>query len=294
VSSPQLPGCVRHPDRPTGLRCVRCERPACPECLREASVGYQCVDCVNQGSRTQRRPTTVAGAQVNTKPLVVLILVLLNVGYFVLNAVQAQSLTDNSNSVSFEMGVLWPPVVASGEWWRLFTSGFLHYGPIHLLMNMFALWIIGRDLEILLGRVRFLALYLVALFGGSTAVFMFSSVQSATAGASGAVFGLMGAMAVAVFRLKMPLGPALGIIAINIAFSFTIAQISWLGHLGGLVIGALVAVGMLYPPPKVRTQIQVATVAGLMVALAVMVFVRDGDFADTITCVYNPRLSCSA
>lgn len=273
---------------------MRCERPACPECLREASVGYQCVDCVNEGQRTQRRATTIAGAQVNTRPVVVPILVLLNVGYFVLNAIQAQSLTDNSNSVSFEMGVLWPPVVASGEWWRLLTSGFLHYGPIHLLMNMFALWIIGRDLEVLLGRARFLVLYLVALLGGSTAVFMFSDVRSATAGASGAVFGLMGAMAVAVFRLKLPIGPALGIIAINIVFSFTIAQISWLGHVGGLVIGALVAVGLLYPPPRVRTQIQVATVVGLLVVFAVLVIVRDGDFPETITCVYNPRLSCSA
>ncbi|MBP2321823.1 membrane associated rhomboid family serine protease [Kibdelosporangium banguiense] len=294
MTSPEQPACVRHPDRPTGLRCVRCERPACPECLREASVGYQCVDCVNEGRRTQRQATTVAGAQVttNTKPVVVPILVLLNVGYFVLNAVQASSLTSNSASISFEMGVLWPPVVASGEWWRLITSGFLHYGPIHLLMNMFALWIIGRDLELLLGRVRFAALYLVALLGGSTAVFLFSSMSSATAGASGAVFGLMGAMAVAVFRLKLPVGQALGIIALNIVFSFTVPQISWLGHIGGLVTGALVAIGLLYPPAKIRTQVQVATVVGLLVVLVALVFVRDGDFAGNITCEYNPRLNC--
>jgi membrane associated rhomboid family serine protease len=276
------------------LRCVRCERPACPECLREASVGYQCVDCVNEGRQTQRRATTVAGAQVNTKPLVVPILVALNVAYFVLNAVQAESLTGNSASVSFDMGVLWPPVVASGEWWRLFTSGFLHYGPIHLLMNMFALWIIGRDLEILLGRVRFLGLYVVSLLGGSTAVYLFSDVGSATAGASGAVFGLMGAMAVAVFRLKLPMGQALGIIALNIVFSFTIQQISWLGHIGGLVVGALVAIGLLYPPPKVRKQVQIATVVGLAVVLVVLVFVRDADFPSTLTCVYEPRLTCAA
>jgi membrane associated rhomboid family serine protease len=249
---------------------------------------------VNEGRRTQRRATTVAGAQVNTKPLVVPILMVLNVAYFVLNAVQAGSITNNNASVSFDMGVLWPPVVASGEWWRLLTSGFLHYGPIHLLMNMFALWIIGRDLEMLLGRGRFLALYVVSLLGGSTAVYLFSEIQSATAGASGAVFGLMGAMAVAVFRLKLPIGQALGIIALNIVFSFTIQQISWLGHIGGLVTGALVAIGLLYPPPKVRTQVQIATVVGLAVVLIVLVFVRDADFPSTLTCVYEPRLNCSA
>ncbi|RSM84486.1 rhomboid family intramembrane serine protease [Kibdelosporangium aridum] len=298
--------CVRHPDRPTGLRCVRCERPSCPECLREASVGYQCVDCVNEGRRTQRRAVTVAGAELNTKPIVMPILLLLNVAVFALTAAQAQSITNNQFSYPFELGVLYPPAVAGGEWWRLITNGFLHYGVIHLVVNMVSLYIVGRDLEMLFGRVRFLALYLVALLGGSVMVFLFDPETASqtstgrvvvdygfTAGASGAIFGLMGALAVAVFRLKLPIAPALGIIALNLVFTFTIANISIFGHIGGLITGAAVALGFLYPPAKIRTKVQVATLVAALVVLVGLVFVRDSGFDRPATCVHeNSQVSC--
>jgi membrane associated rhomboid family serine protease len=296
---------VRHPDRPTGLRCVRCERPACPECLREASVGYQCVDCVNEGRRTQRRAVTVAGAELNTKPLVVPILIALNLAVFALNAFQAQSVNNNDLSFSFDIGVLWPPAVAGGEWWRLITNGFQHFGVIHLVVNMVSLYIVGRDLEMLFGRARFLALYLVSLLGGSTAVFLFDAQEvlrtstglvqdyGNTAGASGAIFGLMGALAVAVFRLKMPIAPALGIIALNLVITFTIPNISWLGHVGGLVTGAAVALGFLYPPAKIRTKVQIATVVAAVLVLVGLVFVRDSQFVGPADCTYeNSQVSC--
>lgn len=278
---------MRHPDRLTGLRCVRCERPACPECLREAAVGYQCVDCVNEGTRTQRRPVTVAGAELNAKPLVMPILLVLNVALFVLNAVQAQSVKNNDASFSFELGMLWSPVVAGGEWWRLVTSGFLHFGFVHLAVNMVSLYIIGRDMELLFGRVRFLALYLVSLLGGSVAVFLFSAPGTTTVGASGAIFGLMGALAVAVFRLKMPVAPALSIIALNLVFTFTIANISIFAHIGGLVTGVLVGVGLLYPPAAVRTKVQIATLAGVVVLLVGLTVVRSSQFPNPAECVYT-------
>jgi membrane associated rhomboid family serine protease len=267
VSSPESqPVCVRHPDRPTGLRCVRCERPACPECLREASVGYQCVDCVYEGRRATRAPVTVAGAELGSRLVVVPIIIVLNVIVFVLTAYQAQSVADNQLSPIFFDGVLQPVLVEYGEWWRLFTSGFLHIGLPHLLLNMVSLWIIGRELELVFGRARFLVLYLVSMLGGSAVVYIVSA--NGAAGASGAIYGLMGALAVTVIRLKLPLGQVLAVILLNLALSFSgLFAISWEAHIGGLVVGALLAVGFLYPPASIRTQVQAATAIGMVLLL---------------------------
>lgn len=275
-----MPGCVRHPDRPTGLRCTRCDRPACPECLREASVGYQCVDCVNEGRQTIRRPTTVAGAEGSKRLIVVPVLIVLNVAVFAYTVYQAQDFAHNENSELFVDWFLGPAITASGEWWRLVTSGFLHYGPVHIALNMIALFVLGRDLEPLLGRLRFIAVYLVSLLGGGAAVFLFDNECVATAGASGAVFGLMGGIAVVVFRLKLNPGPALGIIALNIFISVTLPGISLLGHLGGLVVGAIATAAMVYAPVRSRLLWQAGTVVGLAVALVGLILVRDAQFGD--------------
>ncbi|MCT2586540.1 rhomboid family intramembrane serine protease [Actinophytocola gossypii] len=282
--SHDLPACVRHPDRPTGLRCVRCDRPACPDCLREASVGYQCVDCVNEGARTVRAPRTVGGARTATRGsrslVVVPALIAVNVAAFVLTAAQAGSVTQNDRSSVFLDGALVPAFVAAGEWWRLITSGFLHFGnyggfgPVHLLFNMFALWVIGRDLEVALGRLRFIGVYLLSLLGGSTAVMLFGDPGGGVAGASGAVYGLFGGIAVVVFRSKLNPAPVLTLIAINIVLSFTLPGISLLGHVGGLLAGALASAAMVYAPPARRTQVQLGTCVVLLVAMVVAVTVR--------------------
>ena len=205
-AQPELPVCVRHSDRPTGLRCTRCDRPACPDCLREASVGYQCVDCVHAGQRAVRRVRTIAGAELTGTLLVTPALIALNVLVFVLTAVQAKSISRNyarrSCSTTWSM---MPDEVAAGEWWRLFTSGFLHFGPAHLALNMMALWLLGRELEPVLGRLRFTVVYLMSLLGGGTTVYLFGELCSEVAGASGAVFGLMGGLLAVLLRLK--LGP---------------------------------------------------------------------------------------
>jgi membrane associated rhomboid family serine protease len=284
-----MPGCARHPDRPTGLRCTRCDRPACPECLREASVGYQCVDCVNEGRRTARRGTTVAGAQLTQRLVVMPVLVALNVAVFALTAYQARSVGHNQESQLFIDWYLGPGIVAQGEWWRLFTSGFLHYGPVHLALNMIALYILGRDLEPLLGRLRFTAVYLVSLLGGGIAVFVFGDINQAVAGASGAVFGLMGGIAVVTFRLKLNPGPALGIIALNVFISVTLPGISLLGHLGGLVVGAIATAAMVYAPPKTRNAWQAGTLVALVVALVGMFLVRDAQLGELIC---DARFGC--
>jgi membrane associated rhomboid family serine protease len=286
-----LPACVRHPDRPTGLRCVRCDRPACPDCLREASVGYQCVDCVQAGAQTVREPRTVAGARVSRSRRLVVVpaLVVVNVAAFVLTAVQAGSIVDNERSTAFVDGALMPALVSAGEWWRLVTSGFLHlgnyggYGPVHLLFNMFALWMIGKDLEVALGRVRFLVVYLLALLGGSTAVMLFGNPGGIVAGASGAVYGLFGGIAVVVFKAKLNPGPVLTLIGINIFLSVALPGISLLGHVGGLLAGALAAAAMVYAPARIRTQVQVAACVALIVALLAAVTVQSISMDCTMT-----------
>ncbi|MCW0212027.1 MAG: rhomboid family intramembrane serine protease [Pseudonocardia sp.] len=258
--------CARHPDRTTGLSCTRCGRPACPDCLREASVGYQCVDCVAEGNQGVRQGVTVAGARPRTlaRPIVTPVLVALNVLIFALTVLQSGSLGQNNASALFQAWVLQSGAVADGEWWRLVTAGFLHYGPLHLVFNMLALWIIGRDVETVLGRTRFLAVYLVSLLGGSAAVMLFSP-NAAVAGASGAVFGLMGGLAVVLRRMRVPPGQAFGLIAVNIVISVVLPGISLAGHLGGLVVGAAATAALVYAPPRNRNLIQAGAIGGLAV-----------------------------
>ncbi|MFC6092815.1 rhomboid family intramembrane serine protease [Saccharothrix lopnurensis] len=268
--------CARHPDRVTGLRCTRCDRPACPECLREASVGYQCVDCVDEGRRTVRPPRTFAGAELAARrPVVTPVLIALNVLMYLLTAWQAGSLAGNSGSRLFGDLVMWTPGVAAyDEWWRLLTSGFLHYGPAHLGLNMIALYVLGRDLEPAFGRLRYTAVYLISLLGGSVAVYLFGSLNTLVAGASGAVYGLMGALLVAYLRFRINAGPALGVIVLNVVLSFTLPGISLLGHLGGLAVGAAVTAGLVYAPRAKRDAYQTATVVTAVLLLVVLTVVR--------------------
>lgn len=289
-----MPTCVRHPDRPTGLRCTRCDRPACPECLREASVGYQCVDCVNEGKRTTRRAKTVAGAELGGRRLVVVpLLIAINVAVYVITAAQAGSLGNNGNSKLSEDWWLWPPIVAYGEWWRMFTAGFLHSGPVHIGLNMIALYILGRELEPLLGRIRFTVVYLISLLGGSTAVFLFGG-DAPVVGASGAVFGLMGALVVVVLRRKLNPQPVLMIIGLNIFISVAVPNISLLGHLGGLAIGTIATAALVYAPAKSRVAWQAGALVALTIALVGVIAIRDAQFGK-LTCERNPVvvMSCA-
>ena len=202
--TPPVQVCVRHTDRPTGLACTRCGRPACPECLRPASVGQHCVDCVHADQRGARRVRTASGAVAPRRatPFVTYALIALNVVVFAITAAQSRSVMANEQgSALFIDWVMYPPAVAAGDWVRVLGSGFLHYGLIHLLLNMFALYIVGRDIELVLGRARYLAVYLISLLGGSAAVMLLAQ-NNLTAGASGAVYGLFGAITVILIRLR--------------------------------------------------------------------------------------------
>ncbi|MFC6012360.1 rhomboid family intramembrane serine protease [Nocardia lasii] len=250
MSTSPVSTCVRHPDRATGLACTRCGRPACPECLRPAAVGQHCVDCVRQGQQDVRPVRTVGGGRAGTGvPLVTYGLIAVNVLVYVITAAQAGSPMDNYRGSSvFREFVLVPLLVADGQWWRLLGSGFLHYGAIHLLVNMFALYIVGRDLEQALGRVRYSCVYLISLLGGSAAVMLLSDSITQTAGASGAVYGLFGAVTVTLIRLRRSPTPMLVVIGVNVLISFSLPGISLWGHLGGLAAGTLSALGILFVP----------------------------------------------
>lgn len=288
-----MPGCARHPDRPTGLRCVRCDRPMCPECLREASVGYQCVDCVAEAERGSRRPLTVAGARLSTKPVIVPVLVALNVLVYVASAAQAGSAMNNARSGLFSALAMWSPAVTgAGQWWRLVTSGFLHIGLLHLVVNMIALWVIGRDLELVLGRLRFSAVYLLAMLGGSTAVFLFGELSRPVAGASGAIYGLMGGIAIAALRLKLNMRSILMIIGINIVLTISLPGISLLGHLGGLVIGGVATAAMLYAPVSRRSLWQAGALAALLVVLVLALITRDLQLGEVMCVRGSQGLQC--
>lgn len=220
---------------------------------------------MQEGASSTPRWRTVAGASRTGRPVVVPALIAVNVVVFVLTVLDAGSLNRNDGSVLFQYGSLVPGLVADGEWWRLITSGFLHFGPIHLAFNAFALYVIGREVEGVLGRARLLTVYAVSLLGGSTAVMLFSGVASQTAGASGAVFGLMGALAVLALRLRVSARQAMTLIVLNIVISIVVPGISLTGHLGGLVAGAATTAALVYTPARRGPALQIAAVGGVVV-----------------------------
>ncbi|MFC5996137.1 rhomboid family intramembrane serine protease [Pseudonocardia hispaniensis] len=191
------------------------------------------------------------------------VLIALNVVIFALTVVQSGSLSRNAAAPLFGQWSLVPGLVAEAQWWRVLTAGFLHYGPLHLVFNMLALWVIGKDIELVLGRGRFLAVYFIALLGGSAAVMMFYPPNAQVAGASGAVFGLMGGLAVVLRRLRVPAGQVIGLIAVNVVISVVLPGVSLIGHLGGLVVGAAATAAVVYAPAHNRVPVQVGALVGL-------------------------------
>lgn len=263
------PVCPRHPDRVSYVRCQRCGRPACPDCQRPAAVGVHCVDCVRDAARGQRQQRTVLGgrARPGERPVVTLTMIGLCVGIFLLEYV-APGLR---NELIFTVSL------SAVEPWRMLTTAFLHAGIIHLAFNMVALWFTGPFLEQALGRARFLALYLVSALGGSAAVAVLTAVEDfnrGAVGASGAVFGLFGAVAVVMARLRLRNTQILGVIGINLVIGFVIPGISWQAHIGGLLTGAAIAALFAYLPERVRGWGSVVGVGAIAVLLSVAVLIR--------------------
>ncbi|NGY61805.1 rhomboid family intramembrane serine protease [Lentzea sp. NEAU-D13] len=291
-AQPETPVCVRHPDRPTRLRCTRCDRPACPDCLRDASVGMQCVDCVNEGARSVRRPRTLAGAEIsNGRPIITQVMIALNVLAYVVTVVQSGSPMNNSRAGVFTATSMIPELTANGEWWRILTSGFMHFGLIHLVLNMAALFVVGPVIEQELGKLRYSAVYFLSLLGGSAAAFYFGTVCQQLAGASGAVFGLMGALLIVFKRQKRDISTIVVIVGINLV-SNLFTNASLLGHLGGFVIGGLLTLAMVKAPQQNRNAYQIGAVVAAALLLGVMFVLRASELDTTAEIVLEYARTC--
>lgn len=294
------PTCYRHPTRETYVRCTRCDRPICPDCMREASVGHQCPECVSAGVRSVRQPRTAfGGGLAGTKGYVTKTLVALNVLMTlaaVISSGSAGSIAGGGmggllggdtplhtwgamiggRAAIVHDGVVTQMVdgVSGGDYYRLVTAMFLHYGLLHLLMNMWALWVLGEVLEAALGPLRFFALYMIAGIGGNVAVYLLTAPNTESAGASGAIFGMFGALFVVLRRMGRSASSVVPVLVINLLITFTVPTISIGAHIGGLITGTLVAIGLAYAPRRARTEVQVATVTIALFLLVVLTAVR--------------------
>jgi membrane associated rhomboid family serine protease len=250
VSTPAPRYCYRHPDRETGLSCSECGRPICYECMTPAPVGLRCpehsgkpqgVQRVTRGA--QRTVTGIGSRRVNG---ITMGLIALNIAVYLAELALGGS-TDGQNNWIYDHGVLIAAAqyvpggaligVAHGEWWRLVTAAFLHYGPFHLLINMYSLYFAGSLLEQVIGRWRFALLYLASGIAGSAGA-LWLSPHSPTAGASGAIFGILGALFVLERSRHIATGGQVAmLIVLNLVFTFAVNGISVGGHIGGLIAG---------------------------------------------------------
>ena len=236
--------CYRHPNRETGRSCTRCGRPACPECLVAASVGSQCLDCL----KASLPPTTERVQRWNATHLrlMTMALIAVNVGVFLYGLTESGTRFGQAK-IQVDLG-LYGPFVAAGEWYRLVTSGFVHANFLHLASNMLVIWIAGAQLEPVLGRTRFTLLYFASLLAGSAGALVMTP-NTLTIGASGAAFGLLGALAIGMRHRgidiwRSGIGP---LIVINLVITVAVPGISLGGHVGGL-IGGLAAGWVLLSP----------------------------------------------
>ncbi|MFE0460461.1 rhomboid family intramembrane serine protease [Kitasatospora sp. NPDC058965] len=301
---PASPACYRHPDRETHIRCNRCERYICPACMLDAPVGHQCPECVRGAQQEVRQKRTVFGGRPRATPIVTYVLIGLNVLAYVAELV-APRLVDRFDNLG--QGVMGPdgklyvvhglvgdrlPAgfhlvgIAHGEWYRLFTSAFLHlpptsgqFGITHILFNMYSLWIFGRVVEYQLGRVRYLTVYLLAALGGSVLAYQLAPGEPAL-GASGAIFGLVGAYFVMTRRSSYdPLGGARQLVYSLVWLVVSAGITSWQGHLGGLLAGSAVGAAMAFAPRKGRTAVQVLGSVAVLALLVVLWLAKNAELA---------------
>ncbi|WP_327711597.1 rhomboid family intramembrane serine protease [Streptomyces sp. NBC_00464] len=299
--------CYRHPSYETYVSCTRCERFICPNCMREAAVGHHCVECVKEGQRSIRQARTVFGGAVprSAVPIVTYVLMGLNIlaylgelvrpGIVDRFAMTGAGLTgpDGIPYVYVSGGIPGLDVigVVDGEWYRLLTGAFLHmppgestfgslpFGVLHIGFNLYALWNLGRVVEEQLGRVRYLALYLLSALGGSVLVYLIAPFDSVV-GASGAVFGLAASFYVINRRLGRDMQAVNRFLAgfllwMVISAGFT----SWEGHLGGLLTGAVVTVVYAYAPAQRRAPVQAALCVVVLAVLVLLVVLKSSALA---------------
>ncbi|WP_375498061.1 rhomboid family intramembrane serine protease [uncultured Jatrophihabitans sp.] len=274
--------CYRHPDREAMIRCTRCDRPICPDCMRPASVGFHCPDDVRDGARSVRAPRTMVGGRLrDSPPYVTITLIVLNIAaYLVSGTLDGASLRDPVSHPSrlFIDWQLFPPAIHNNhEYYELITSAFLHLSPLHIASNMLSLAIVGPILERALGRWRFLAVYLLSALGGSAAIYAFGNEIGYTAGASGAIFGLFGACLILIRKLGLNAQWLIGTIVLNFVITFSVPHISKLGHIGGFLTGLLATTAIAGLPnlrQRIEPRLQAAGLGGVLMLIIVVVGVR--------------------
>jgi membrane associated rhomboid family serine protease len=288
--------------------------------MKEASVGHQCPECVSEGRRTQRPVRTAFGAtRTGMHGYATISLILMNVVVFIASVISAKNkgaavggssiggllgsttpLTDRFSVVGVQtfnqfvggqqVGVVhFTTGVADGEYYRLFTAMFVHYGLLHIALNMWALWVLGRPLEAMFGPWRFLAVYLVCGLGGNVAVYVFSP-GSPSAGASTAIFGLFGVFFFVLRKLNLSVRSLIPILIINLVITFGGSSfISVAGHIGGLITGGLIGYGFAHVPQQRRNQFQAGILVGIVVILALATWWQTHE----LTSAYRPLSSCT-
>lgn len=299
MSDTSVTTCYRHPQRETYVRCTRCDRYICPDCMREAAVGHQCVECVREGNKTVRQARTVFGASVSQPPVVTYVLIGLNllaylaeiampsvldrfgmIGLALIGPDGAQYVYEGADGGGYQL-----VGVAAGEWYRLFTGAFLHlppstgFGVLHIGFNLMWVWTLGRQVEQELGWVRYLSLYLLSALGSSALVLLLDPLSSVV-GASGAVFGL----AVAAFVIGRRVGH--GAVDNRLMIFFLVWLVasagfaSWQGHLGGLLAGGALVLAYAYAPAERRLALHAAATVGLALVLSGLVVAKSVELRD--------------
>lgn len=281
MSTETTPYCYRHPDRETHISCQRCGRPICPDCMTQAAVGFQCPACVQEGAKTQRPVRTSFGGRPSADPtLTSKVLIGINAVVFLLIQLAGGRaggwvdrlalypvgscwvpgrgyLTGAGEQQCEALGHVWIDGFTTGAWWQPLTSMFTHQELLHIGLNMLVLWILGPQVEAALGRARFLALYFLSGLAGSAAVLYLTTPYVPTIGASGAIFGLLGALLVIAIKMRADYSQILFWIGINVVITLVGgARISWQGHFGGLVAGLLIAAVLVYAPRAKRQRWQ--------------------------------------
>ena len=266
----QAPVCPRHPDRVAYVRCQRCDRPTCPQCQVPSAVGVHCVDCARRSATSRRGARSLLGGRLVSDALVTKGLIIACVTIYLAQMA----------APALGVRLAFVPAVASSQPWRFMTTAFLHASLMHLAFNMWALWVLGSALEPILGRWRFAALCALSALGGSTMIYWLASPTApaswltSTVGASGAVFGLFAALFIIQRRFGRDTSAIVGLLVLNLAISFIGANISWQGHLGGLVTGAIVAALYAWAPRNRRTVYGVCGTVGITIALIGVICLR--------------------
>lgn len=281
---PAPPTCPRHPDRISYMRCQRCDRPTCPECQRPAPVGFHCVDCVAQARASHPVARTIfGGAVTDGRPLASYVLIGLCAVAYVLQLVIGDTFT-----------LMWDfsPLMGRVEPWRFLTSAFLHGSSTHILFNMFALWTVGQSVEPLLGRARFVAVYLLSAFGGAIGYLLLATPPQTPAriladdwvvsmvGASGAVFGLFAALMLVLRHLGRSIAGLVGLLLINAAMPLFYRSIAWQAHVGGFLTGAALVAILIATRDRSRRHLQWPAIGGVAAVLVALVLWKYGTASD--------------